>query len=186
MSQHTSNFVKTILTISLYCCSSNASKREDRFCWRVSLQLIPMLKLDARYSCLFYSSKTGRMLSAYIYTSCWCTLSAARFERRRFLSYRFCLWRRISRASTQPSLQEDNTLNIDSEASTETASAILKENSKHNDNIRKLVVALHKVYPNTRSSWQNSDMDAIGLAKALKRLSFMAQTKVYLFWKKSD
>ena len=30
------------------------------------------------------------------------------------------------------------------------------------------------------------ELDAAGLAKALKRLSFMAQSKVYLFWRKAD
>ena len=29
-----------------------------------------------------------------------------------------------------------------------------------------------------------AELDAAGLAKALKRLSFMAQSKVYLFWRK--
>jgi hypothetical protein len=30
------------------------------------------------------------------------------------------------------------------------------------------------------------ELDAVGLAKALKRLSFMAQSKVYLFWRKDE
>jgi GNAT superfamily N-acetyltransferase len=73
-----------------------------------------------------------------------------------------------------------------SEASTETISAILEELSKHAAVVRRRLASLHNVYPkNSEFTAKIREMDATGLAKALKRLSFMAQTKVYLFLEKS-
>jgi hypothetical protein len=47
--------------------------------------------------------------------------------------------------------------------------------------------ALRNVYPrHEKFVAKVAELDAAGLAKALKRLSFMVQAKVYLFWRKEQ
>jgi hypothetical protein len=49
------------------------------------------------------------------------------------------------------------------------------------------LVGLRSVYPKHEEFVAKvAELDAAGLAKALKRLSFMAQSKVYLFWRKGE
>jgi cellulase/cellobiase CelA1 len=73
------------------------------------------------------------------------------------------------------------------ETGTKTISAILENLSKHDASVRRRLASLHNVYPkHDEFTAKIRELDATGLAKALKRLSFMAQTKVYLFWRKAD
>jgi phosphoglycolate phosphatase-like HAD superfamily hydrolase len=72
-----------------------------------------------------------------------------------------------------------------SEAGKETVTAILENLSKHNASTRRRLIGMRNVYPKHQEfTAKLHELDAAGLAKALKRLSFMAQTKVYLFWSK--
>ena len=53
--------------------------------------------------------------------------------------------------------------------------------------VRRRLVGLRSVYPKHEEFVAKvAELDAAGLAKALKRLSFMAQSKVYLFWRKDE
>jgi ABC-type ATPase with predicted acetyltransferase domain len=69
---------------------------------------------------------------------------------------------------------------------TQTIITLLENLSKHHPNIRRRLVGLQNVYPKHEEfTTKIRQQDTTGLAKALKRLSFMAQTKIYLFWKKT-
>jgi ABC-type lipoprotein export system ATPase subunit/GNAT superfamily N-acetyltransferase len=60
---------------------------------------------------------------------------------------------------------------------------VLLKLSKRNGAIRKRLANLTNVYPRHGEFVSKIySLDVVGLAKALKRLSFAAQTKVYLFW----
>jgi hypothetical protein len=62
---------------------------------------------------------------------------------------------------------------------------ILEELSRKEGALRKRLLSLHGVYPRHQEFVEKMrGLDEVGLAKALKRLSFLAQTKVYLFWSK--
>jgi energy-coupling factor transporter ATP-binding protein EcfA2 len=64
---------------------------------------------------------------------------------------------------------------------------VLEELSKRDAGVRRRLVGLHNVYPRHEEFMAKAaELDVAGLAKALKRLSFMAQTKVYLFWRKEQ
>jgi len=72
-------------------------------------------------------------------------------------------------------------------AGPETITAILEELSKHDASVRRRLASMHNVYPKHKEFITKiRTQDATGLAKALKRLSFIAQTKVYLFWRKEQ
>jgi ABC-type ATPase with predicted acetyltransferase domain len=72
-----------------------------------------------------------------------------------------------------------------SEAGKETVTAILENLSKHDASVRRRLVGMRNVYPKHQEfTAKLRELDTPDLAKALKRLSFMAQTKVYLFWSK--
>ena len=61
---------------------------------------------------------------------------------------------------------------------------VLEELSKKDAAVRKRLANLQNVYPRHEEFTQKiNTLDAVGLAKILKRLSFTAQTKIYLFWK---
>ena len=73
-----------------------------------------------------------------------------------------------------------------SEVGQEPVSAVLEALSKHNAGVRRRLAGLRNIYPKHEEfTAKIHELDAAGLAKALKRLSFMAQTKVYLFWRKT-
>jgi GNAT superfamily N-acetyltransferase len=60
---------------------------------------------------------------------------------------------------------------------------VLQELSRLNGAVRKRIANLTNVYPKHEEFVNKiGSLDAGGLAKVLKRLSFAAQTKVYLFW----
>ncbi len=72
-----------------------------------------------------------------------------------------------------------------SEVGRETVSAVLETLSKQDAAVRRRLVGLRNVYPKHKEFQAKlSELDAAGLALAVKRLSFMAQAKVYLFWRK--
>jgi ABC-type ATPase with predicted acetyltransferase domain len=72
------------------------------------------------------------------------------------------------------------------EAGTETVTAILENLSKHDASTRRRLITLHNVYPKHHEFTEKlHQLDTTNLAKAIKRLSFMAQTKIYLFWRKN-
>jgi len=74
-----------------------------------------------------------------------------------------------------------------SEVGCKTVSAVLEELSKQDAGVRRRLAGLRNIYPKHEQFMTKlSKLDATGLALALKRLSFMAQTKVYLFWKKEQ
>jgi ABC-type ATPase with predicted acetyltransferase domain len=74
-----------------------------------------------------------------------------------------------------------------SEVGNETVFTVLEELSKNNAGVRRRLAGLRNVYPkHDEFKAKIRELDAAGLAKALKRLSFMAQSKVYLFWRKAD
>lgn len=74
-----------------------------------------------------------------------------------------------------------------SEVGRETVFAVLEELSKRDAGVRRRLAGLRSVYPRHEEFLAKiCELDAAGLAKALKRLSFMAQTKVYLFWRKEQ
>jgi ABC-type transport system involved in cytochrome c biogenesis ATPase subunit/GNAT superfamily N-acetyltransferase len=61
---------------------------------------------------------------------------------------------------------------------------ILEELSKHDGSVRKRLVGMKKVYPKHEEFVEKiNNLEAAQLALVLKRLSFCAQSKVYLFWK---
>ena len=65
--------------------------------------------------------------------------------------------------------------------------AVLTELSKNNPTTRRRLVALRNVYPKHEEFTAKIEkLDAHDLAKVLKRLSFTAQTKAYLFWSKNN
>lgn len=67
---------------------------------------------------------------------------------------------------------------------TEQVVAILVELSKHNAIVRRRLGNLKNIYPKHEEFLQKiCQLDASELAEALKKLSFCAQSKVYLFWK---
>ena len=69
----------------------------------------------------------------------------------------------------------------------ETITAILEELSKHDASLRRRLASIHNVCPKHKEFITKiRELDTTGLAKALKRLSFIAQTKVYLFWRKEQ
>ena len=72
-------------------------------------------------------------------------------------------------------------------AEQETVTTILEELSKHDASVRRRLASMHNVYPKHKEFITKiRELDTTGLAKALKRLSFIAQTKVYLFWRKEQ
>ncbi|RLI21503.1 hypothetical protein DRO45_02215, partial [Candidatus Bathyarchaeota archaeon] len=61
---------------------------------------------------------------------------------------------------------------------------ILEEISAKNSAARKRLASLQKAYPTHKEFLQKTEkMNTENLAKTLKRISFLSQTKVYLFWK---
>jgi len=63
---------------------------------------------------------------------------------------------------------------------------ILEELSKHDGAVRRRLAGIHNVYPKHEEfTAKAATLDTQGLAKALKQLSFLAQSKVYLFWRKN-
>jgi hypothetical protein len=64
---------------------------------------------------------------------------------------------------------------------------VLVELSRKDAGVRRRLVGLRSVYPKHEEFVVKvAELDVAGLAKALKRLSFMAQSKVYLFWRKTE
>jgi GNAT superfamily N-acetyltransferase len=62
---------------------------------------------------------------------------------------------------------------------------VLEELSRRDAGVRRRLAGLKSVYPRHGEFMAKvSVLDTAGLAKVLKRLSFLAQTKVYLFWKR--
>lgn len=62
---------------------------------------------------------------------------------------------------------------------------VLVELSRHDGSIRRRLTNLKNIYPrHEKFTAKIKELDIAELAVALKRLSFCAQTKVYLFWKK--
>lgn len=73
------------------------------------------------------------------------------------------------------------------EVGRKTVSAVLAELSHRDAAVRRRLAGLHSVYPKHEEFMAKvAELDAAGLALALKRLSFIAQTKVYLFWRKEQ
>jgi ABC-type lipoprotein export system ATPase subunit/GNAT superfamily N-acetyltransferase len=74
-----------------------------------------------------------------------------------------------------------------SEVGREAVLNVLEELSKRDAGVRRRLTGLRNVYPKHEEFMAKiCELDAAGLAKAIKRLSFMAQTKVYLFWRKEQ
>jgi ABC-type lipoprotein export system ATPase subunit/GNAT superfamily N-acetyltransferase len=74
-----------------------------------------------------------------------------------------------------------------SEVGREAVLDMLEELSRRDAGVRRRLVGLRNVYPRHEEFMAKAaELDVAGLAKALKRLSFMAQTKVYLFWSKKS
>ena len=64
---------------------------------------------------------------------------------------------------------------------------ILTELSQHDGSIRRRLVNLKNIYPHHEEFTSKiAEFNPAELALTLKRLSFCAQTKMYLFWKKRD
>ena len=64
---------------------------------------------------------------------------------------------------------------------------VLEELSKKEGVVRKRLLALSSVYPSHGEFLEKLGRMGCGdLAVVLKRLGFLAQSKVYLFWRKSD
>jgi hypothetical protein len=64
---------------------------------------------------------------------------------------------------------------------------ILKELSGKEGMLRKRLLALSSVYPSHEEFLEKLKRAGVeDLAVILKRLAFLAQTKTYLFWRKSD
>ncbi len=69
----------------------------------------------------------------------------------------------------------------------QTIQTLLTELSKHDGNIRKRLASLQTVYPkHDEFTKKIQESDAASLALMLKRLSFAAQAKVYLFWRNPE
>ena len=67
----------------------------------------------------------------------------------------------------------------------EAITSILSELSKHDAAVRRRLAGLHNVYPKHEEfTAKIAGANACEIAKMLKRLSFLAQSKVYLFWSK--
>jgi hypothetical protein len=65
--------------------------------------------------------------------------------------------------------------------------ALLIELSKRHPAVRRRLAGLSNVYPKHEEfTTKIRKFNTADLASALKRLSFMTQTKVYLFWKKQN
>ena len=65
--------------------------------------------------------------------------------------------------------------------------SVLEELSRKDGVVRKRLLGLGSVYPSHGEFLEKlGRLGCEGLAVVLKRLAFMAQTKVYLFWRKSD
>jgi ABC-type lipoprotein export system ATPase subunit/GNAT superfamily N-acetyltransferase len=63
---------------------------------------------------------------------------------------------------------------------------ILESLSVKEASLRKRLISLHSVYPRHDEFMKKvARLDGKSLAETLKRLSFLAQTKVYLFWKRN-
>jgi hypothetical protein len=61
---------------------------------------------------------------------------------------------------------------------------ILEELSRKGGVLRKRLMSLHRVYPKHEEFVEKmSTVNEKGLAAILKRINFLAQTKIYLFWK---
>ena len=74
-----------------------------------------------------------------------------------------------------------------SEVGREAVLSVLEELSKKDAGVRRRLAGLRSVYPKHEEFMAKAAvLDAEGLAKGLKRLSFMAQTKVYLFWSRES
>jgi len=74
-----------------------------------------------------------------------------------------------------------------SEVGREAVLDVLVKLSRNDAGVRRRLVGLRSVYPKHEEFVAKvAELDAAGLAKALKRLSFMAQSKVYLFWRKGE
>ena len=74
-----------------------------------------------------------------------------------------------------------------SEVGCEAVSAVLEALSKRDAAVRRRLAGLRGVYPKHEEFLAKlRGLGVAGLALALKRLSFMAQTKVYLFWSKKS
>jgi ABC-type lipoprotein export system ATPase subunit/predicted N-acetyltransferase YhbS len=74
-----------------------------------------------------------------------------------------------------------------SEVGREAVLDVLEELSRRDAGVRRRLVGLRNVYPRHEEFMAKAaELDVAGLALALKRLSFMAQTKVYLFWRKEQ
>jgi ABC-type lipoprotein export system ATPase subunit len=74
-----------------------------------------------------------------------------------------------------------------SEVGREAVLDMLEELSRRDAGVRRRLVGLRNVYPRHEEFMAKAaGLDVAGLAKALKRLSFMAQSKVYLFWRKDE
>ncbi len=74
-----------------------------------------------------------------------------------------------------------------SEVGREAVLDVLEELSRRDAAVRRRLACLRNVYPRHEEFMTKAaELDAAGLAKALKRLSFMAHTKVYLFWRKEQ
>jgi hypothetical protein len=72
-----------------------------------------------------------------------------------------------------------------SEIGREAVLNVMENLSKHDASGRRRLAGLRNVYPKHEEFMAKiCELNAAGLAKALKQLSFMAQTKVYLFWSK--
>jgi len=65
--------------------------------------------------------------------------------------------------------------------------SVLEELSRKNGGVRKRLLGLGSVYPSHGEFLEKLKRVSVdGLAVVVKRLAFMAQTKVYLFWRKSN
>jgi len=74
-----------------------------------------------------------------------------------------------------------------SEVGCTAVSVVLEELSKRHASVRRRLAGLSTVYPRHEEfTAKICEFDAAGLASVLKRLSFMTQTKVYLFWRKQS
>jgi tRNA(Met) C34 N-acetyltransferase TmcA len=74
-----------------------------------------------------------------------------------------------------------------SEVGREAVLGVLEALSKRDAGVRRRLVGLRNVYPKHEEFMAKAaELGVADLALALKRLSFMAQAKVYLFWKKEQ
>jgi ABC-type lipoprotein export system ATPase subunit/phosphoglycolate phosphatase-like HAD superfamily hydrolase len=79
------------------------------------------------------------------------------------------------------------TAHVVAEVGYEAVSTVLEKLSKHDAGVRRRLAGLRSVYPRHKEFVARlAELDATGLALAVKRLSFMAQSKVYLFWRKNE